>query len=187
MCTSPSCAAIEPTWPRLSGSTPHPHDPAWFCHFCDSLRQFDEVLAIFQFLASHFTTLLLQYSVILKNSVIPHFYSAQSFLLQCSAIFATLLSHVFVLATMSSVILWSCQPFFTLAVKSAIFATMLSHFMMLSVILLQWTQSFYYSELGHFTTVNSDIIEVSSVTQIYIYIIEHCSNDTIKWLAKIKK
>jgi hypothetical protein len=51
--------------------------------------------------------------------------------------------------------------------------------MILSIILLQWTQSFAYSKLSHFAIVNSAIIEVSSVillewTQSFYYNTQLC-------------
>jgi hypothetical protein len=67
----PSHAPIESTQIRSSRLTPHAHDPAWLSHFHCLLNHFDKASTIFSFQSVIFATLLLE----------------------CSTIFATVLSH----------------------------------------------------------------------------------------------
>jgi hypothetical protein len=102
----PACAHAwrsphAPLWPRVPALTPcpprskpcpdradstptaHAHDPVRLSHFCASLSHFDKVLDIFQFqpvillhCCHSAQSFLLQCSAILENSVIPHCYSS---------------------------------------------------------------------------------------------------------------
>jgi hypothetical protein len=103
-----------PRWPRAPGPSRAPIEPMQpytLNHFRGSLSHFDKLSAIFQF-----------WSVILLH----YYYSAQSFLLQCSIILATVIGHFIELviprcysAQLFS-LRYSAQPFFTELQCSAI-------------------------------------------------------------------
>jgi hypothetical protein len=84
-----------PRWPRAPGPSRAPIEPMQPCtlnHFRGSLSHFDKLSAIFQFwsvILLHYyysaQSFLLQWSAILLNLVIPRCYSAQLFSLRYSA------------------------------------------------------------------------------------------------------